>query len=616
MCRFSLLIAGAFLWTFTPHAVAQLPEIATVENTASNLSLTSIMPQMLITIKGQNLATSKAVATGYPLPTTLGGAQVYFLGTGYDLRASLYYVSPTQINGVVPFGIGAPQLHVPFSGGLVLITVDTQAGWSNSYQVPPLNSFLNDALPVGSQLGIFSQDTSGCGQAVAHNVRPDGSVSLNTPQNSFDPEKDVGLTFYLTGLGAANFTDLQDGVPWTYNSNDNLAPQLVSSVDFGAPGLTASVSNLALSYLGPAPGKVGIDQANALSQWTGWPQGCKVPLSLTLYQPLVNNQVNFPAVPLPAVIGPLSYSQLVDVSIQPGGGVCTDPPESTLGIITWQKSTLSDVGVLSSTEAVTAQFIQSERLGFPQPSTGTPFPPPVFPPAFQGGVYGPFVLPPPACAASLPNTLDAGALTVSGPRISPMEFSESNLDGRLTYEATLTPGTLQGGQYQVAAAGGEQVGNFTASANIPAPITNITTIDANFETTGLLPGTQLETPCELENPHPILPCEQAYTFNWSGGDDRSIVTVQFIVNGSFRALASAYAGSGIVTIDEGYAAYPGGCGLVFFNQGCTLIPEGAVEVIVTQTPYHAPSQPFSAPGLGWGGESTWKYVWDFRGLTN
>jgi hypothetical protein len=49
---------------------------------------------------------------------------------------------------------------------------------------------------------------------------------------------------------------------------------------------------------------------------------------------------------------------------------------------------------------------------------------------------------------------------------------------------------------------------------------------------------------------------------------------------------------------------------------CTLIPTGNVEVIVTQTPSQAPSQPFSAPGLGQGAEATWKYVWDFRGLTN
>jgi len=601
MRRLCLLMAPALLLA-APRAFAQAPVIETVENTASNLTLASIAPEMLITIRGQNLATSRASASGYPLPTTLGGAEVVFYGSGYTLLASLYYASPTQINGVVPNGIQGTS-----------IVVSTKAGFSAPYNVPLIAA--NAPYAIG-QLGIFSQDTSGCGQAVAYNVHQDGSISLNTPQNSLDPEKDAGLTIYLTGLGAANFDDLQDGVPWTYNPTDNLAPQVVSSVTFGAPEWTATASKLTLSYLGPAPGKVGIDQANALGGWKGWPQGCKVPLSLTLFQPLVDDNIAYPPVSLPAVVGPLSYSQLVDVSIHPGGGACADPSDSTLGLITWQKSTVSDAGGTSSTEAVSAQFIQSEGLGFPQPPTGPPFPSPVFPPNPNGAVYGSFVAPPPACSASLPNTLNAGALALSGPGIHAIALEPSNQDGRLTYQAALTPGTLQGGSYQVTGAGGGQVGPFTANANIPAPIANISTLDANFETSNLQPGTKLETPCEIINPHPIFPCGQAYTFTWTGGDDRSIITVQLIVGNFFRAAASAYAGAGTLSIYEGYAPYPGLCGPVLLNEGCTLMPEGDVEVIVTQTPYHAPSQPFSAPGLGWGGESTWKYVWDFRGLTN
>ncbi|MGD0360573.1 MAG: hypothetical protein ABSC93_06860 [Bryobacteraceae bacterium] len=71
-------------------------------------------------------------------------------------------------------------------------------------------------------LGVFTQDSSGCGQAVAYNVHADGSVSLNTPQNSLDPDKDAGLTIYLTGLGGLDFTDRPNGLPWTYNPSDNL----------------------------------------------------------------------------------------------------------------------------------------------------------------------------------------------------------------------------------------------------------------------------------------------------------------------------------------------------------------------------------------------------------
>jgi len=50
--------------------------------------------------------------------------------------------------------------------------------------------------------------------------------------------------------------------------------------------------------------------------------------------------------------------------------------------------------------------------------------------------------------------------------------------------------------------------------------------------------------------------------------------------------------------------------LILMSAG-TVMPEGNVEVLITQTPHDAPSQPFNAPGLGWGGEATWKYVGTF-----
>lgn len=42
-----------------------------------------------------------------------------------------------------------------------------------------------------------------------------------------------------------------------------------TSVTFESPGLTGTAADLTLAYLGPAPGKVGVDQANALGQWKG-----------------------------------------------------------------------------------------------------------------------------------------------------------------------------------------------------------------------------------------------------------------------------------------------------------------------------------------------------------
>jgi uncharacterized protein (TIGR03437 family) len=555
-----------------------------VQNAASNIALTSIAPQVLVAIKGQNLSTSTELANGYPLPTTLGGATVTFSGAAGPLVAPLFYASPTQINAQVPNGI---------TGTTVVVT--TAAGVSAPYTIPVVSQ--SYAQPIGP-LGIFSQDETGCGQAVAFNIPSDGRpMTLNTPQNSLDPDNDLGLAIFLTGLGGLEFSDRQNGLPWTFNNSDNLATQLVSSgageisATLGAPGLTATTGGLSATYLGPAPGKVGVDQANVLGQWKGAPQGCRVPLSLAVLAPQLAG----------AGYIPFTSTQLVDISVQPGGGVCADPPasDSGLGIVAWQKSTVSDAGGPSSAETVTAQFIQSEGLGFPQPGP------------LWTGAYGPVAVQPPACNASLPSTLNAGALTLSGPGFGPIPMASSTQDARVTYQANLPDGTLQGGAYQVTGTGGSQVGAFGARFSIPPPIV--------IDTTNLQPGTKLETPCQPSygfGPAPSSPCGGYYSFTWTGGDDRSIVTVQFTVANSFQEVVSDSGASGEIAFSEFYTAPPGACPAFPGIVHCTLIPDGDVEVIITQTPADAPSQSFNAAGLAWGGQGTWKYTWDFRGLSN
>ncbi|MGA2133943.1 MAG: hypothetical protein ABSH50_16750 [Bryobacteraceae bacterium] len=618
--RHSLLVSVVFPLL----ASAQSPVIQTggVQNAASNIPLASIAPQVMIAIKGQNLSTSTAAAYGFPLPETLGGATVTFAGPNGPLRAPLFYASPTQINAQVPNGIVQPAYTGPSAGGATSLVVTTAAGSSAPYTI----ALVNGQYPYQiAPLGIFSQDTTGCGQAVAFNVHTDGSVALNTPQNSLDPEKDLGLTIFLTGLGGLDFPDRQDGVPWNYNSNDNLLlqPDIASptAVIFGTPGLTATAAPLTPTYFGPAPERIAMDQLNALGQWKGAPQGCRVPLSLALLEP---QTITYQGA---ATSAPFNSSQLVDVSIQPGGGACADPPDSGLGIVTFQKTTISDVSGTTAGDAVIAQFIEADGLGFaPAAPSGIASPPPSPQTSNSpiNAVYGPVPVPPAACSASLPESLDAGALTLTGPGISSTILPRS----AGTYQASLPGGTLQSGNYQVTGQGGSQVGVFTASANLPGPITAITT--TNLTTGGMMglsPGTFFAAPCVATLANGV--CRgPVYNFFWTGGDDRSIVTIQFIISstnpvssayggpGVVQAVASAPASAGTIIIQTAYLPYPDAydcVGPVGF--GCTLLPYGNVEVIVTQTPAQSPPQPFSATGLA-GGEATWKYVWDFRGLIN
>ncbi|HJT89264.1 MAG TPA: IPT/TIG domain-containing protein [Bryobacteraceae bacterium] len=82
---------------------------ATIAASASGANLSGggnaaqIAAGTLVTIQGSNLSSNTVSAdpTQSPLPTTLGGTQVYFNG----IAAPLLYVSPTQINAQIPWEV-------------------------------------------------------------------------------------------------------------------------------------------------------------------------------------------------------------------------------------------------------------------------------------------------------------------------------------------------------------------------------------------------------------------------------------------------------------------------------------------------------------------------------
>src|ERR1022692_2161662 len=128
-------------------AFAQPPIIRGIANAASGGS--AVVPQMLVSIYGSNLAVQTATANALSLTTQLGGTAVAFNG----IAAPLLYVSSEQINAQVPSGVrGSASANV---------VVTTAVGKSSAFSMP-VNS--------GSAPGIFTQDSSGCGQAAALNI--------------------------------------------------------------------------------------------------------------------------------------------------------------------------------------------------------------------------------------------------------------------------------------------------------------------------------------------------------------------------------------------------------------------------------------------------------------
>jgi uncharacterized protein (TIGR03437 family) len=534
-------------------AFGQTAVIRAVANAASG-SGNAVVPQMLVSIYGSNFASQTAFAGGSPLPMQLGGASVTFNG----IAAPLLYVSSGQINAQVPSGLqGSSSANV---------VVQTPVGASAAFPVTVTPMGISNASPLitsfGSAPGIFTQDSSGCGQAAALNIHADGSTTPNTPQTSFDPQKDSGFAIFLTGLGY--FPDRADGVPWPYNAADNRSIQFGVTVG-DISGVNHPSTNLAISYAGPAPGLVGVDQVNAMYYYFGptaslpLPEGCRMPL---------------------LVLGSGTtalYSQLANVSIHSGGGACSDTPANSLGTATWQQNVTSDSGGVSSTTNVGVEFFQGPGiLGYAPPMVSVS----------SAESYG-YAPPPPAfCAASYPATLDAGTLTVTRPGGGPFSLQPQNQNGVISYQSPTSAGAIQAGDHSITnASGATAVGPFAAEASLPAPITI---------TTNLQPGTPISLP---------------FTLNWTGGGSDSVVSVQLNVNNPgqlttplLEATSPATAGTRTLTMPVPPAS--------LFS-----MPAGAgVEIIVTQQPAQAQWYPFSALGLTLGGEQLWKYVFDFKGL--
>ncbi len=136
---------------------------------SANYSGSSLAPDQIVATFGLGLATGTQFARSLPLPTTLGGTTVSVRDSaGVTRSAPLFYVSPGQVNHLIPAGT-AP--------GTALVTVTSELG---DVSATPVR-----IEPVAP--GVFAADSTGSGLAAAQvlRVRPDGSFSYE-PVISYD----------------------------------------------------------------------------------------------------------------------------------------------------------------------------------------------------------------------------------------------------------------------------------------------------------------------------------------------------------------------------------------------------------------------------------------------
>jgi len=181
-----------------------------------------IAPGQFVALFGTGLAAANQTAKP-PYPTSLGGVSVLINGK----NAPLYFVSPGQINALVPFATTGPT---------ATIVVQNNSANSNTVTVPV----------AATSPGVYSLDQSGYGSgAILH-----ADYSLVNDASPALPGETVLI--YLTGMGTTN-PSVADGTA----GNAGTLYNTVSPVAVYVGGKTGNVM-----FSGLAPGFPGLYQIN------------------------------------------------------------------------------------------------------------------------------------------------------------------------------------------------------------------------------------------------------------------------------------------------------------------------------------------------------------------
>jgi uncharacterized protein (TIGR03437 family) len=197
---------------------------------AASPMVIGVAPGGVATVSGQNLSTGTATGSA-PLPTMLSGTSVNIIDAGGRTTAApLLYVSPTQINFLIPSSVATGNGKISVTSGSTTVT--------SSY-VP-----FNTVAP-----GLFTLNGLGLAAATAVRVAADGT---QTPVAVYTTNSDNSLSAASIDVTAAN-----GSVYLTlYGTGLQAAGTSKTTVTIG--GVIAKVL-----FAGPQ-GTAGLDQVNVL----------------------------------------------------------------------------------------------------------------------------------------------------------------------------------------------------------------------------------------------------------------------------------------------------------------------------------------------------------------
>jgi uncharacterized protein (TIGR03437 family) len=194
---------------------------------AATQTVEALAPNTIATIYGTNLAfdtESASVQTGGTLPTTIAGVGVVVKG----ITANMFFVSPTQINFLIPYDLTAGMVSVyvgrqGLAGPVVQIQLNSTAPGLFLYNNFVIATHLNGTL-------ISPTSPANGGEIIVIYVAGLGRVNPDTTSGRL-------ATFAATIVAAAQTEILLDGVPCPQSS---------------------------LLYVGLAPGFAGLYQINLI----------------------------------------------------------------------------------------------------------------------------------------------------------------------------------------------------------------------------------------------------------------------------------------------------------------------------------------------------------------
>lgn len=223
----ALLLAGITLAFQAPPGSNGQPYYieASIANTAASIA-DYYAPNSFVTIYGLNLSDSTTSLTGTELQTILPGSHVTVLIN--NLLADLWYVSPTQINLLIPSELTA---------GPATVQIEV-----NGFAGPPVGIMLSAVAPAMYQTDATTVLAAHLNGQV---------VSASSPAQ---PGELVVL--YATGLGPT----VPPAIP-------NQAPQMAATLatpGFGVWLNGTQVDPSAVPYAGVTPGYAGLYQINLI----------------------------------------------------------------------------------------------------------------------------------------------------------------------------------------------------------------------------------------------------------------------------------------------------------------------------------------------------------------